>query len=105
MLAEEGHDGVGYFNPEDLVACDCQPLRVCVGVCLNQSSALPNPVPPAWGTAKSFNRITPVSVSQHTDVDTPPRVPLPSNQVLHPMNVVKAKRHGGDEPFQGNLDG
>lgn len=81
---------------------------LCVCVCLytiNQQTALPNPVPPACGTAKCFNRITPVSVSRHTDVDAPPWVPLPPNQVLHPVDVVKAERHGGDEPFQGDLDG
>ncbi len=85
--------------PTSLCVCE----RVCV--CINQQTALPNLVHPACGTTKGLNRITPVSVSRHTDVDAPPWVPLPPNQVLHPVDVVKAEWHGGDEPFQGDLDG
>lgn len=57
------------------------------------------------GTACSFNRIIPASVSWHTDVDSSPWVPLAPNQVLHPVDVVKTERDGGDEPFQGDIDG
>ncbi len=118
---ENGHDiwcdgGLGFFNPEDLVACDKKALSyslpasvcvsVCASVCLYKPTNCPsNPVHPACGTTKGLNRITPVSVSRHTDVDAPPWVPLPPNQVFHPVDVVKAERHGGDEPFQGDLDG
>lgn len=75
------------------------------GMCMCKAQALPNRAPPAPGTACSFNRIIPASVSWHTDVDASPWVPLAPDQVLHPVDVVKAKRDGGDEPFQGDLDG
>lgn len=88
---------------------DCQHTvsihqRACV--CVKQKAALPNIAPQARGTACSFKRIIiPASVSWHTDVDSSPWVPLAPNQVLHPVDVVKTERDGGDEPFQGDLDG
>ena len=44
----------------------------------------------------------------HTDVDASARAvagALVADEVLHPVDVVEAQRHGGDEALQGDLDG
>lgn len=43
--------------------------------------------------------------SAGTDVDASARLLLAVDEVLHPVDVVEAEGHGGDEALQRNLDG
>lgn len=40
-----------------------------------------------------------------TDVDAAARLLLAVDEVLHPVDVVEAEGHGGDEALQWDLDG